>query len=196
MREPGPGSPISNAPGPTAMRALAAVAMTVSLLSLAACSGNESSQASATGSPPSYGVFTGSIDLKGEISVKGSFTDTITSRQETCDQYVRGLAPATTLWVVPAPNTGVVVGGHLVSFNAGVPTDKPSTGYRGPGTYSEPSAIVSDLLIDNTSFIAGEQATATITVAQDGSGSLSFTDMEDTSNFARESGSEHWRCQG
>ena len=195
MREPGPSSAISDAPGP-AMRALPALAVTISALLLAACSGDGSAPASATESTAAYGVFTGSIDLKGEISLKGSFTDTITSRQETCDQYVRGLAPATTLWVVPAPNTGVIVGSHIVSLSAGVPTDKPSTGYHGPGSYSEPSAIVADLIIDNTSFIAGDKATATITVAQDGSGSLSFTDMEDTSNFARESGSEQWKCRG
>lgn len=178
------------------MSPLRAVAIMISALSLAACSGAGSSQASAPGSTAAYGVFTGSIELKGEIAVKGSFTDTITSREETCDQYVRGLAPATTLWVVPTPNTGVMVGGHIVSLSAGVPTDTPSTGYRGPGTYSEPSAIVADLIIDNTSFVAGDEGTATITVAEDGSGSLSFTDMEDTSNFARESGSEHWKCLG
>ena len=178
------------------MSPLPAVAMGISLLLLAACSNGGSTPTSGGQRAPSYGVFTGTLDLKGEITVKGSFSDPITSRQETCDQYVRGLAPATTLWVVPSPNSGTIVGRHIVTLTAGVPTNKPSSGYHGPGTYAEPSAIVGDLVIDNTSFVAGDSATATITVGQDGSGSLSFTDLEDTANYARESGSEHWKCEG
>lgn len=178
------------------MSRLVAVPVAVSALLLAACSGGGPGGSPAGQSMPSYGVFTGSIELKGEVTMKGTFSDTITSRQETCDQYVRGLAPATTLWVVPSPNSGAIVGNHIVTLTAGVPSNKPSSGYHGPGSYAEPSAIVGDLVIDNTSFIAGDKATATITVAEDGSGSLSFTDLEDTSNSKRESGSEHWKCAG
>jgi hypothetical protein len=147
-------------------------------------------------SPVQYGVFNGRLSLKGEFALSGSFGDTITSRQETCDAYVRGEAPATTLFVVPAPNTGVPLGGHLVSFTAGVPSGQPSSGYHGPGTYSEPSAIVTVLLIDNASFLPGSQASATIVIARDGSGSLTFSDMVDISTRAVESGTEQWRCSG
>jgi hypothetical protein len=134
--------------------------------------------------------------MEGEVSVRGQFTDTLTSRDETCEQYVRGLGNATTLWVVPGPADNALVGKHLVSLKAGVPSDKPSSGYHGPGTYSGPSAILSDLLIDNTSFLPGDSAQTSIVVAPDGSGSLTFTGMVDTSSNAVESGSEHWKCLG
>jgi uncharacterized protein (TIGR02118 family) len=63
------------------------------------------------------------LDWDDEVAVKGTFTDTLTSRQETCDQYVHGQAQATTLWVVPLPGRGGTPdGGHAVSFTAGVPS--------------------------------------------------------------------------
>lgn len=178
------------------MSRLPSAALAISVLVLAGCSAAGSIPTSATQGRPSYGVFVGSLDLKGEITVKGTFSDSITSRGETCDQYVRGLERATTLWVVPSPTANDIVGGHIVTLTAGVPSDKPSTGYHGPGTYSQASAIVGDVIVDNTSFVGGDGATATITVADDGSGSLSFTGMQDTSTYVVESGTEHWKCQG
>lgn len=132
----------------------------------------------------------------GEVAVKGTFSDTLTSRQETCKEYVGGLAPATTLWVVPTPNLGSSVGGHVVSLTAGVPSEKPSNGYHGPGTYAEHSAIVSVVIIDNASFLPGNAAHASIVVSGDGSGSLAFSGMVDTFNSAVESGQEKWTCSG
>lgn len=169
--------------------------MTVALLLLAGCGGPNAANNPAA-SKATYAVFTGSVELMGEIAVKGTFTDTLTSRQETCQEYVRGLAPATTLWVVPTPNLGSSVTGHIVSLTAGVPSEKPSSGYHGPGTYAEPSATVSVVIVDNASFLPGRQAHATITVSSDGSGSLTFSGMVDTFNSAVESGREQWTCSG
>ena len=175
-------------------RGVARLATSTVVVVLAGCG---SSGQPITGGATPYGVFQGSLALKGEVAVKGTFTDTLTSRQETCDQYVHGQAQATTLWVVPSPgNGGEPVGGHAVSFTAGVPSNKPSSGYRGPGTYSAPSAIVADLLIDNASFLPGSEATASIIVANNGSGSLTFSGMIDTSTNAVESGAEQWKCAG
>lgn len=167
------------------------------MLLLAACTNNGNVTAqSSTGPTPSYGVFSGTIQLSGEVSVSGRFTDTFTSRGERCDAYVRGVVPATTIWVVPAPSSGSVVGGHLVSMTAGVPNTQPSTGYHGPGTYVQPSAIVGDLIVDNDSFVSGEGTKTSITVAHDGSGTLSFSGLIDTQTDAIESGNEHWTCAG
>jgi len=161
---------------------------------LAACSAaGGSAMLSATPSAR-FAVFSGSVDFKGEIAVRGTFKDSLTSRQETCDEYVRGLAAATTLWVVPTPNSTSAVGGHVVSLSAGIPSAKPSIGYLGPGTYTQPSALVADLLIDNASFLPGNEALATITVDSTGSGWLSFSGMVDTSTSAVESGKETWTC--
>jgi hypothetical protein len=173
---------------------LAELALTMALLLLVGCNGPV--QGVSRTSPPPYGVFSGTLQLAGEVAVKGSFTDAITSRRETCDQYVHGLAPATTLWVVPTPNNGSSIAGHAVTFTAGVPANAPSSGYHGPGTYAEPSAVVADLIVDESSFLPGSAAKTTISIAADGSGSLSFTDMVDTSTSAIESGTEHWKCSG
>jgi len=167
------------------------------LLATALMSGCDAAGAPATSvvSPSAnFAIFSGNIDLTGEITVKGRFTDRLTSRGETCDEYVRRLAPATTIWVVPAPDNGSAVGGHIVTLTAGIPNNKPSSGYLGPATYSQASAQVADLLIDNASFLAGKEALATIIVTSNGFGSLSFSGMVDTSTLAVESGKETWRC--
>jgi hypothetical protein len=176
------------------------LALTLALAVASSCSGGSSSAAGgsggAAGPTPTYGVFSGHLALNGEIKVQGTFNDTLTSRMEMCAAYVAGAVPATTLWVVPSPNSAALVGGHVVTFTAGVPSDRPSSGYHGPGTYAQPSATVADLIIDNASFVAGDDARTTINVSSDGSGSLSFTGMIDTSTDAAESGSETWMCSG
>jgi len=103
---------------------------------LTGCGASGGPAATAVSQSANFAVFSGSVDLTGEIGVKGTFKDALTSRQETCDACSRGLAPATTIWVVPTPNNASPVGGHLVTLTAGVPNDKPSSGYEGPGTYS------------------------------------------------------------
>ena len=187
---------IIRGPSMTALRrastigVLAAVAVAAS----GCAGGNGASDAASSGS--AYGVFTGNVTLTGEVSVKGSFTDTITARHETCNTYARGIDPATTLWVVPTPNNAATVSGHAVAFTAGVPSAKPSSGYHGPGKYTGDSALVSELTADNASFLPGTSATTVITVSDQGWGSMSFTGMLDTFNSAEESGSVTWRCTG
>jgi hypothetical protein len=138
-----------------------------------------------------YAVFTGTVTLRGEIAVRGSFVDALTSRHERCSQYLAGAQPATTLWVVPTPDS-LPVRGHTIMFTAGVPTGRPSSGFHGPGTYTGASATVSDLIIDNSSFIFA--ATTVIHVAEDASGTMSFTGMHDTETNAEESGTVSWTC--
>jgi hypothetical protein len=53
---------------------------------------------------------------------------------------------------------------------------------------------VSVLLIDNASFLPGNDAVATITVGPDGSGSLSFSGLLDVGTSAAESGVVTWTC--
>lgn len=138
-----------------------------------------------------YAVFTGKVALRGEIAVRGTFVDSLTGRRERCSQYVAGAQAATTLWVVPTPGEPPV-GGHVVTYTAGVPSDPPSSGYRGPGTYMGASATVADLIVDNSSFTF---ATSTvIRVASDASGTMSFNGMLDTSTNAEESGTLSWTC--
>ncbi len=141
-------------------------------------------------------VFDAALTLGGEVNLRGTFSDHVTSRGETCGAYVAGLLPATTLWVVPTPGNATIVGGHIVTYTAGVPSSKPSTGYHGPATYAQPSAVVADLVIDNDSFVGGDSATATIAVRADGSGSMRFAGLVDTATDAAESGSETWTCAG
>lgn len=163
------------------------------MLLMAACAG--SSPGSLVGATPAPFSFGGTITLHGEIAAQGSFDDTVTLRHETCAEYVAAAAPATTLWVVPTPNTGTPVGGHAIMYTAGIPQNPPSRGYHGPGTYSSPSALVSVLLVDNASFLPGATTAATISISADGSGSLSFTGLVDTSSDALESGRVEWTCR-
>ncbi|HET9847715.1 MAG TPA: hypothetical protein VFR68_04080 [Candidatus Dormibacteraeota bacterium] len=177
------------------MRAIIAVAGAT----IVGCNSNPSTTgngANGGDGTPAYGIFSGHLDLHGEIAVHGTFTDTLTSRRETCRAYVGGAVPATTLWVVPTPSNASPVGGHVVTLTGGVPTDQPSSGYHGPGTYAQPSAAVAVLIVDNASFLPGNDARVSITVSPDGSGSMSFTGMVDTSTSAAESGEERWTCKG
>lgn len=126
--------------------------------------------------------------------MQGRFSDALTLRHETCEQYVHAAAPATTLWVVPTPNNSQSIDGHVVAYTAGVPTTAPSTGYRGPSTYSGASAIVSVLTVDNASFVPGDSASTTISVSADGDGTMSFSGLVDTATDAAESGRVQWTC--
>jgi hypothetical protein len=146
------------------------------------------------GATPSPYSFTGTLTLSGEIALQGRFSDSVTLRHETCEQYVRALAPATTLWVVPTPNDSESIAGHVVGYTAGVPSAPPSTGYKGPGSYTTPSAIVSVLTVDSASFGPGDSASATITVNASGAGTMSFSDLVDTATNAAESGTVQWTC--
>jgi hypothetical protein len=166
-------------------------AVCVGVLACACAEQGPLPQAVAHGQRPAYAVFTGSVALRGEIAVRGSFIDSLTGRHERCSQYVAGALAATTLWVVPTPGS-TPVGGHAVMYTAGVPSDPPSSGYRGPGTYTGASATVADLIVDNSSFIF---ATSTVIhVAGDASGTMSFAGMLDTSTNAEESGTVSWTC--
>jgi hypothetical protein len=138
-----------------------------------------------------YAVFSGTVALRGEIAMHGSFIDSLTGRHERCSQYVNGALPATTLWVVPTPGS-LPVNGHAVVYTAGVPNAPPSSGFHGPGTYTGASATVADLIVDNSSFIFA--ASTVIHVAADASGSMSFTGMLDTNTNAEESGMVSWTC--
>jgi hypothetical protein len=150
--------------------------------------------APSVGVTPSPYTFTGTVTLRGEMQLTGQFSDALTLRRQSCEQYVRAVAPGTTLWVVPAPSNAAQVDGHTVTYTAGVPQAAPSTGYRGPGSYSGASALVSVLLIDNTSFLPGRLARTTITVSANGSGSMSFSGLVDQDTNAAESGRVSWIC--
>ncbi len=149
-----------------------------------------------------HSTFRGELSFSGELAVSGSFTDTLTTRGETCRAYVSGVAPATTLWVVPTPSNAELVDRHIVTYTAGVVTPArglgtpPARGYHGPGVYSGSNAIAADLTIDNYSFIGDAQTSATIVVNSSGAGSMSFRGMVDTFSSARESGTVTWRCAG
>jgi hypothetical protein len=143
-----------------------------------------------------HSEFAGDLSFTGEISVRGKFTDGLTTRGERCTAYAHALAPATTLWVVPTPNNAETVAGHIVFYTAGVVAATPSGDYHGPGSYSGANALISELTIDNASFVADAKTSATIIVDSDGAGSLSFRNLVDTSTFALEAGKVTWRCAG
>jgi hypothetical protein len=79
-------------------------------------------------------------------------------------------------------------------YTAGVLLNTTGTGYRGPATYSGASTIVSVLIVENASYLPGDDATATITVAADGSGSMSFVGLLDVYTNAAEAGTATWTC--
>jgi hypothetical protein len=164
----------------------------IATVAMAGCSGGPVG-APAAGVTPAPFSFTGHLTVTGEVGLQGSFSDTITLRHETCRDYVQALLPATTLWVVPSPY-GTTVNGHSVTYTAGVPSASPSAGYRGPGTYSGASALISVLAIDSASFVPGDRTNTTIGVAADGSGFMSFTDLVDTTTYELESGKVRWSC--
>jgi hypothetical protein len=163
---------------------------------IAGCgSGGGTAVDATTGTTPSpFGVFMAHVVLKGETKVMGTFTDSLTARHETCDAYAAGKVPSTTIFVVPTPNDTSNVNGHSVMYTAGVPINTSAAGYHGPATYTGASAIVSVLIIDNASYLPGDNATATITVSQDGSGSLSFAGMLDVATNDAETGVVTWTC--
>jgi hypothetical protein len=167
------------------------IAVCVGVLACACAGPGPLPQVTAAIPRPPYAVFTGTMALRGEIAVHGSFVDSLTSRHERCSQYVAGALQATTLWVVPTPGSAPV-GGHTVMYTAGVPNAPPSSGFHGPGTYTGASATVADLIIDNSSFTFA--ASTVIDVAADASGTMSFTGMLDTSTNADESGRVSWTC--
>src|ERR1700722_17149986 len=168
-----------------AIRAIALLAVAL----LSSCGRAVVSSGATTGVTHStFAVFTAHVVLKGEVKVTGQFSDSLTARHETCDAYANGQVPATTLFVVPTPNDTSNVNGHSVMYTAGVPINNTHTGYHGPGTYTGASALVAVLLIDNASFLPGNNATATITVGPDGSGSLSFSGLLDVATNTAETG--------
>jgi hypothetical protein len=157
--------------------------------------GSGTSAGTSTGNTHSpFAVFSAHVVLKGEMKVSGAFSDSLTARHETCAAYANGQVPATTLFVVPTPYDTTDVSGHTVQYTAGVPINNSKTGYHGPGTYTGVSALVSVLLIDNASYLPGNNATATITVGMDGSGSLSFSGLQDVATNAPETGVVTWTC--
>jgi len=164
----------------------------VMALALAGCSSGTASPEAAR--PTSgFAIFTGNIHLRGEIRVDGQFTDAITGRGETCAQYAAGSVPASTLWVTPTPNNAELVAGHSISFTAGIAGSGLS--FRGSGVYSQPAAQVDVLVLDNSSFLAGDSPTTVITITSSGAGSMTFSGMTDTSSGAAESGTESWSCE-
>jgi hypothetical protein len=168
-----------------------ATAVCVAVLACACAGQSPLPQVTAAIPRSPYAVFAGTVTLRGEIAVHGNFVDSLTGRHELCSQYVAGALPATTLWVVPTPGS-LPVSGHMVMYTAGVASAPPSSGFHGPGTYTNASATVADLIIDNSSFTF---ATSTVIhVARDGSGTMSFTGMLDTSTNAAESGRVGWTC--
>jgi hypothetical protein len=150
----------------------------------------------APGDAPAYGVFSGSLTLAGEVALKGTFADRFTSRHRTCATYAQGIVGGTREFVVPSPDGSALVDGHTVTYTAGLAGNTPNTDYRGPGTYAEPVAVVSDLVVDNAGFLPGDGARTTLTIAADGSGSLLFTDMIDIASNALEHGTARWTCTG
>jgi hypothetical protein len=171
------------------------VAALLTIGMIAGCGSSGASLDTTAGTAPSpYAVFSAHVVLKGEMKVSGTFSDSLTARRETCDAYANGQVPATTLFVVPTPNDSTNVNGHSVMYTAGVPINTMQTGYHGPGTYTGVSALVSVLLIDNASYLPGNNAVATITVASDGSGSLSFSGLLDVGTSVAESGVVTWTC--
>lgn len=178
----------------TVVRMARVVAMLAVGLIAGCGSGGASLDTASGGTPSPYGVFAARVVLKGEMKVTGTFTDSLTARHETCNAYANGQVPATTLFVVPTPNDTSNVNGHSVMYTAGVPINNSRAGYHGPGTYTGASTLVSVLLIDNASYLPGNDAAATITVGQDGSGSLSFSGLLDVETNAAETGVVTWTC--
>jgi hypothetical protein len=166
-----------------------AIAVGVGLL-FCACAGQGPPQTTSIPRSP-YAVFAGTVALRGEIALHGTFVDSLTGRHERCSQYVAGALPATTLWVVPTPGSQPI-GSHTVMYTAGVPNAPPSSGFHGAATYTGASAIVADLIIDNSSFTFATNTV--IHVAADASGTMSFTGMLDTYTNAEESGRVSWTC--
>lgn len=178
----------------TTVRLLRVVAL-LAVGIVSGCSASGTSLGTTTGNTHSpFAVFSAHVVLKGEMKVSGSFSNSLTARHETCAAYANGQIPATTLFVVPTPYDTTNVSGHTVQYTAGVPINNSKTGYHGPGTYTGVSALVSVLLIDNASYLPGDNATATITVGLDGSGSLSFSGMLDDATNAPEAGVVTWTC--
>jgi hypothetical protein len=171
-----------------------AAVLTVGMIAGCGSSGGASLDTTTGTAPSPFGVFTAHVVLKGEMKVTGTFTDSLTARHEKCDAYAEGKVPSTTIFVVPTPNDTSNVNGHSVMYTAGVPINTSATGYHGAGTYTGVSAIVSVLIIDNASFLPGNNATASITVGQDGSGSLSFSGMLDVTTNDAETGVVTWTC--
>ncbi|HEY6470994.1 MAG TPA: hypothetical protein VI434_14635 [Candidatus Dormibacteraeota bacterium] len=177
----------------TMVRLRVVAILTVGIIS--GCGASGTSVGTTTGNTRSpFAVFSAHVVLKGEMKVSGSFSDSLTARHETCAAYADGQIPATTLFVVPTPYDTTNVSGHTVQYTAGVPINNSKTGYHGPGTYTGVSALVSVLLIDNASYLPGNNATATITVGIDGSGSLSFSGLQDVATNAPETGAVTWTC--
>jgi hypothetical protein len=136
------------------------------------------------------------VALAGDARVSGSTAaDTTgpTGKATSCAQVVAG-TPATA-GVEPSFRVPLSVGAsHGGDHTVQVHVDVKGGYYKGPGTY--PTATLdrsSDLVLDTVYYHPGPTTTGTVTVAADGSGSLTFADLVDQTG-AKESGRISWTC--
>lgn len=178
------------------IRLARAVVPVVLALLLCACSGG-SQGTTATTAVPGTGsnggggqvLFNVKIDFTGDDTIQGTFADSDTgSGFASCAEYSSTTVPGLG-WLGPAPAAGGVteVGGKSVSFLVEV------ADFNGPGTYT--GKVFDSLQIGGDTFQGNESST--VTVNADGSGSGSFSDLQDIGvNSGTESGTLSWTCSG
>ena len=160
-------------------------------------SGSASGSGSSAEEPIAGGglAFKGAFDVTGAVAHKGEFTDTTSGL---------GLTSCTD---VGAKGNGGGGHGPEGSFQVpGPPLTEPAgdqvrvtvevRGYKGPGDYTSAEGLTGNIQVDKGAFysVADGDATSKLTVKDDGSGVLIFTDAKDSAAGGKLSGSITWSC--
>lgn len=149
-----------------------------------------------------YGItFCMAYDLTGEVTAKGTFPGTATDGEgegpATCAEWAKGATDDDGMLLYMPQGGQYTMQDEFAGLTGNIITD-----YRGPGTYPKrqlsgggsPSGIITPSA--QYTFVLVEDSTGTATVAADGSGSFTFTDLG-TGQYAHDetvSGTVTWTC--
>jgi len=132
-------------------------------------------------------AFAATLSVTGAVTKSASFTESIAGRPA-CAAFAQAGIPGTAanskLWYLPNnPDSTFLMTWDVLT-------------YTGPGTYADPSTLSVSLAAAGEQFVAltPTSSTLSVTVNADGSGSATFSNLQDQATKAAVSGTETWTC--
>ena len=150
--------------------------------------GSSSQAAGATTGAVSGGThaFAATLSVTGAVTKSASFTESIAGRPACAAFAQAGIAAGVhpKVWYLPNNSDS----SFLMTWDV--------LTYTGPGTYADPSTLSVSLAAAGEQFVAltPTSSTLSVTVNADGSGSATFSNLQDQATKAAVSGTETWTC--
>ena len=131
-------------------------------------------------------AFAATLSVTGAVPKSASFTESIAGRPACAAFAQAGIAAGIhpKVWYLPNNSDS----SFLMTWDV--------LTYTGPGTYTDPSTLSVSLSAAGDQFVAltPTSSTLSVTVNADGSGSATFSNLQDQATKAAVSGSETWTC--